>query len=376
MKRIVFTGGGTAGHIMPIIAIARELRRMDHQKILRFFYLGPKDEKAETLLAQEGFAVFFCRAGKLRRYFSVRNIADVFFNIPAGFFQSFFLLMAIRPSLVFSKGGEGAASVALASRALRIPLFLHESDIAPGLANRVASKWAERIFISFPKTDYFDLNKAIVTGNPIRKELAEGDRQTAGEILGVTFEKPVIVFCGGSQGAEPINEFILMIVNDLLKKYEVIHVCGEKNYDKTESRTRLLIEESLQKYYHLRGFLNEVELKHAYKAASLVVSRSGSGSIFEIAACGKPSILIPLPNSSFNHQLRNAYLYAEKGAAIVVEQENLIPNFFLGEIDYLFSRRGKLEEMGEAALKFSKPLAARTIAREILEHLEPPNAVK
>ena len=176
---------------------------------------------------------------------------------------------------------------------------------------------------------------------------------------------------GGSQGAETINDFVLSILKDLLKDYEVIHVTGIENVKEitAESEVAEGEQEDLDKYYHPVGFLEENKMKHAYKSADLIISRAGSGSIFEIAANGKPSILIPLPSAAGNHQSKNAYAYAKNGACMVVEQENLTPNFFMENLQLLFLHPEKLEAMSAAALAFAKPLAARSVAREVLEFL-------
>lgn len=375
--KILFTGGGTGGHIFPIVAIAREIRRIYPKKNLEFYYLGAKDEFGLIMLGQEDFKIKTIVSGKIRRYFSsseidfttlYKNIIDILFKIPFGFLQSIFLLLIIRPQLIFSKGGSGSISVTQGARFLRIPVFLHESDIVPGLSNRVTSKWAKKIFVSFPKTEYFDPTKTILVGNPIRKELLDGDNKKARDLFDLTFQKPIILFSGGSQGAEALNDFVLNILNDFLKEFELIHICGRNNLSQVEAESEVVVSKDLIKYYHPVGFLDEEKLKHVYRAADLVVSRSGSGSIFEIAALGKPSILVPLPSAAANHQAKNAYAYSQTGAALVVEQDNLTRNFFLDMIHNIFLHPDKLEKMKEEALRFSKPLAGKTMAREILEY--------
>lgn len=367
--KILFTGGGSGGHVYPLISIAREIRRIYPKKNLEFHYLGPKDEFGLILLRQEDFQIKTIFSGKLRRYFSWQNYIDIFIKIPLGVVQSFFWLLFNRPDLIFSKGGSGSISVTWSARFLRIPVFLHESDIVPGLSNQQTSKWAKKVFISFPKTEYFDPDKTTLTGNPIRKEILNGDAKFAGEIFNLTFTKPIFLIMGGSQGAEAINDFVLRVLNNLLKDYEIVHVCGRENIKQVEAEAQVVIDKNLEKYYHAVGFLDEEKMKHIYKAADLIISRSGSGSIFEIAALGKPSILVPLPNAAFNHQAKNAYAYADTGACIVMEQASLTPNFFLEELGLLFLHPEKLKEMGNSALEFAKPLAARNIAREILEFL-------
>lgn len=371
--KILFTGGGTGGHVFPLVAIVREIRRIypkTNQRVpMEFYYLGPKDDFSLILLSQEDFIIKTIISGKLRRYFSWKNFIDILFKIPIGVIQSFFLLLTIKPDLIFSKGGSGSIAVTYPARFLRIPVFLHESDVAPGLSNQKTSKWAKKVFISFPKTEYFDPETTILVGNPIRKEILDGDKERAGEIFNLTFSKPILLIMGGSQGAEAINDFILLILNNLLKEYEVIHITGTQNVKEISAEAQIVEEGDLDKYYHPVGFLDEEKIKHAYRAADLIISRSGSGSIFEIAAVGKPSILIPLPSAASNHQLKNAYAYAQTGAGMVVEQENLTTNFFMENIQLLFLHPEKLEEIEQAALAFAKPLAARAIAREILEFL-------
>src|SRR3989344_1116150 len=370
--KILLTGGGSGGHIMPLIAVARELKRLHQQEDLQLHYIGPHDRLAFFLLHQESVKTHAILGGKLRRYFSLANIVDILFKIPFSFLQSFFLLLFIQPQLVFSKGGTGTLAVTWCARMLLIPVFIHESDIVPGRSNRVASAFAKKIFISFEKTEYFDLAKTIRTGNPIRKELLEGTHEGAEETLGLVLKKPVVMFYGGSQGSQPINDFVLEILGQLLQNYEVIHVCGTQNFKQVKSEADAILNKGLAPYYHLYESLDEIKLKHAYKAASLLVARAGASSIFEIAAAGKPSILIPLPEAAGDHQSKNAYQYAKEGAAVIIEQQNLTPNFFMGQIQNIVANPQKSQVMQEAALRFAKPLAAKAIAREILEYLVKP----
>ena len=358
--RILFTGGGTGGHIMPIISVARELNKLSSK--IELHYIGPKS--SFKLTGQENFKNHSIAAGKMRRYFAWQNFIDLPFKIPFSFLQSFFALLLIRPKLVFSKGGTGSLPVTYCARILRIPVFMHESDVAPGLSNKITSRWAKKIFVAFEKTEYFDQSKTFVVGNPIRKELLGGDKEEAIKFFNLTSQKPIILISGGSSGATAINEFILVVLNKLLQNYEVIHVSGPSNYKAVNIESKaILSNKPLEKYYHLYEFLNQVQLKNAYTIADIVVSRAGASNIFEIAAVGKPAILIPLPSSASNHQLKNAYQYAKSGAAIVIEQESLSLNYFLEKIDSVIS---KSEKMKEAALGFAKPDAAEKIASEIL----------
>jgi len=367
--RILFTGGGSGGHINPIIAIAREIRRIYPKKDLEFYYVGPKDDLSLILLSQEDFVIKTIISGKLRRYFAFQNFIDILFKIPFGMIQAFILILAIKPDLVFSKGGSGSIAVTYSAKILRIPVFLHESDVVPGLSNQKTAKWAKKIFTSFSKTEYFDPKIITLVGNPIRKEVLEGDKERAGELFNLTFSKPIILIIGGSQGAVAINDFVLEIINDLLRNYEVIHVIGRENFKQEIAEAQVVGGKDLDRYYHPIAFLDEEKTKHAYAAADLVISRSGSGSIFEIAGCGKPSILIPLPSSAGNHQSKNAYAYSENGACLVIEQENLKSHFFMQQIQLLLLHSERVGQMKQSALDFAKPLAARAVAREILEFL-------
>lgn len=367
--KILFTGGGTGGHVFPLVAIIRELRRMYSKNDLELFYVGQKDEFGTILLSQEDVKTYAIFAGKIRRYFSLQNIVDVLFKFPLGLLQSFFLLLKIRPKIVFSKGGSGSVCVTFAAMVLRIPIFIHESDIVPGSSNRLSSGWAKKVFISFPKTEFFDLKNTILTGNPTRKEILDGDIQVAKSLFNLTLQKPVLLILGGSLGASAINDFVLNNLNELLTDFEIIHCTGKENLHEVENESIIVINKDLKKYYHTIGFLDQAKIMHAYKAADFIISRAGAGSIFEIAVLGKPSILIPLPGAAGDHQSKNAYAYSQAGACLVIEQQNLIKNFFLDKLKYLFLHKEKLEQMSTQALRFSKPLAAKAIAREILEYL-------
>lgn len=370
MMKIVFTGGGTGGHIFPILAVCREIKRLKPEKEIQFYYLGPATEFYKKVLSQEGIKVKTLICGKLRRYVTIISSFQNFFDllkIPLGMLQAFFHLLFLRPRLIFSKGGYGSFPVVVAGWLLRIPIFLHESDIVPGLANRILFKFALQIFTSFPPTPYFPKEKIIVVGNPIRRELLTGSRAEGLSYFSITGEKPVILILGGSQGSQRINETVLEILPQLLKFFEVIHQTGILNFKKVKKIADFLIPVDLKIFYHPFPFLNEKELEKAYAVADLIVARAGSGTIFEIAALKKPSILIPLPESAQSHQLKNAYFYANTGAAIVIEEKNLTPHFFL-EIIKQVALPENSQKMAKAAENFAKPLAAKVIAAYFLEY--------
>ncbi len=376
IKKILFTGGGTGGHVLPIIAIAREIRRIYPEEDLQLHYLGPSDDFGSILLSQEGIKIKTILSGKIRRYFTPKtlfqNLVDVLFKIPIGILQAFFNIFFLSPDLIFSKGGFGSLPTVIAGWLFSTPIFLHESDISPGLANRFLSRFALEIFVSFPvrQTEYFSARKMISVGNPIRREILEGSREEAKKLFNLSYEKPVILILGGSQGAQKINDKVLEILPELLKSFEVIHQCGYKNFKETEAESKVILNKDIESFYHLYPFLKEPELPQAFAAADLIVSRAGSGGIFEIAALGKPSILIPLASAAQNHQSKNAYSYDESGACQILEEENFTARFFLERLKSLFDAPEELERMAKAAKDFSRPLSAKIIANYLIEYLK------
>jgi UDP-N-acetylglucosamine--N-acetylmuramyl-(pentapeptide) pyrophosphoryl-undecaprenol N-acetylglucosamine transferase len=372
--KILFTGGGTGGHIFPIIAVSREIRKIYQEKNLQFFYIGPRDEFSQILLSQEGIKVKEIMAGKIRRYLGwksgFKNFIDLFVRIPIGIFQSFIYVFYLAPDLIFSKGGYGSIPGVIAGFLLKTPIFLHESDVAPGISNRFLSRLASAIFVSFPDTEYFKPSKMILVGNPIRREMLESPKEEAQEFFKLTGEKPIIFILGGSQGAQRINDEIFEILADLLKEFEIIHQVGQKNFKQLRAEAKVVVPKELEKYYHIFPFLKEEELKKAYSVADLIIARAGSGTIFEIAAWSKPSILIPLPEAAQNHQVKNAYAFSQNGACLVLEEPNFTSHFFLEKLKYLFSSPEDLDKMAKAAKKFARPLAANKIAQEILNYLK------
>ena len=375
--RILFTGGGTGGHVVPIIAIAREIKRIYQKDDLEFYFLGPKDELGSALLLAEGIKIRSVLSGKIRRYFSFKsfflNLLDLLVKIPIGILQSFFHIFLLSPDLIFSKGGYGSFPCVLAGKALFVPIFLHESDISPGFTNKVVRNLVLEIFTSFPDTEHFSPRKLIVVGNPIRKELLEGSKKEGRESFQITSKKPVVLILGGSQGSQRVNDEILEVLPQLLTDFELIHQTGKRNYQEIKKEYKALIDKDLEPYYHLFDYLGEKELAQAYALADLVVSRAGSGSIFEIAAKGIPSILVPLPEAAQNHQLKNAYAYQEAGAGIVIEESNFSSHYFLEKIRFLFENPKELKEIKEKAKEFSRPEAGWIIAHYLVEYLTKKN---
>lgn len=373
--KILFTGGGTAGHILPLVAVARELRIIYDKRDLKLYYIGPRDPFANEFLSQEGIKVITTSAGKYRRHGGIKvlfpNILDVFFRIPLGIIQALWKVFFLSPDLLLSKGGYGSIPATFASWFLRTPVYLHESDILPGLANRIGGKFAIQVFTSFPNTQYFSRRKVMEVGNPIRRKMLEGTKKEAIRIFELQGDKPLVLILGGSQGSTRINDMLLEILPGAVKYFEFIHQTGKENLkDVKEGADVMLPNKNNRAYYHPIAFLKETELKHAFAACAFVVSRAGSGSIFEIAAFNKPSILIPLPESAQNHQLENAYAYARTKATVVLEESNITPHFFLERLKYLVSSPKEAKEMSAGALAFSKPEASRIIASYIIEYLQ------
>jgi len=392
MIRILFTGGGTGGHIYPIVAVTEELQKLSVEKKIEIDlrYFGSPGMFGR-LLEQNGIRVSKIFSAKLRRYFDVRNFIDIPILLPLSVIQAFWKVFWFMPDVLFSKGGPGSLPVVLAAKFYRVRIIIHDSDSIMGLANRMASRWAQRIAVSFDSTaktlleDEKLSGKVALVGDPVRPSLLSGDildSKTAKKIFGFDPEKPVILVIGGSQGSVKINDFILEIVEELIKDYQVLHQTGIKNFDEVKKELDIILRnhsEEEKSRYKITAYF-EKDLKDAYVAADVVIRRGSSGSIFEIAAFAKPSILIPLPSEVVGeHQIANTYEYAKTGAAIVIEQANLEPNIFLSQLKKIFSEPrnstelssrgepGKMAQMSQAAKNFAKPEAARIIAEEILK---------
>ena len=369
--KILLTGGGTGGHIFPLVAVARELKKISPD--LEFFYIGPKDNFAEDIFSQEKIKTKWIKAGKIRRYLEIKsvfkNLADLFVNLPIGFFQSFFYIFFLNPDIIFSKGGYGSLPPVLAGWLLGTPIFLHESDSVVGFANKFLSKFAIKIFTSFPETENLPKEKTIVVGNPVRQGVLNVSRQEGIKILNLQGTKPVILILGGSQGAQRINDKILEIINQLANNFEIVHQTGKRNYKEFSLEVELLLKKELKPFYHIFAFFEEKELGAAYAVADLVISRAGAGTIFEIALLGKAAILVPLPESAQGHQIKNAYLFTKNGAGIVMEEENFTPHFLYEKIKSLFEKPAKINEMRKKAKEFCQKNAAEFIAQYLFRFL-------
>lgn len=368
--KILLTGGGTGGHFYPLIAIAERLSEIAaERKIigLKLYYMSdtPYDKRA---LFENRITFVQIPAGKMRLYFSIKNIFDVVKTAMGAFF-GLVSMFFIYPDVVISKGGYAAFPAVFAAKFLKIPVVVHESDSFPGRLNSWTAKFAKRVAVSWPEAaEYLPKEKTALSGQPIRKEILHGDPNGAYEYFKFDNELPVILILGGSQGAEMINNAVVDNLPELLKRYQIIHQTGAgKKNEEAVSRARLLMEGNPEiRRYFVTPFLNSMSYKKAAGCANLIISRAGS-TIFEIASWGIPSILIPITNSNGDHQRKNAYNYARTGACKVIEENNLSQAVFLAEVDKILSSKQRMVEMSKNALGFANHEAALKIAREAMD---------
>lgn len=366
--RIVFTGGGSGGHFYPIIAVAEALRALsDREKILdtKLYYYSDAPYDKESLF-ENGIEYRYVPAGKMRLYSSSSNFFD-YFKIAVGSFKALVSLFFLYPDVVFCKGGYGSFPVVFAARILRIPVVVHESDSVPGRVNKWAGKFATNIAVSYDETvQFFPKDKVVLTGQPIREIIKEKKPEGAFEYLKLDSGIPTILILGGSLGAEAINNIILDSLPQLLENYQIIHQVGIKNFEEVKNRVTFLLKNSdKQSRYVPFPFLNPLAMKMAAGAASLVISRAGS-TIFEIAAWGIPSIIIPITTSYDDHQKKNAYNYARHGAAEVIEEGNLCPAILISEVKRCLTDRERNARMCSAAKAFSTPNSGEKIAQLLI----------
>ncbi|MGW8184556.1 MAG: undecaprenyldiphospho-muramoylpentapeptide beta-N-acetylglucosaminyltransferase [Candidatus Moraniibacteriota bacterium] len=365
MIRIVITGGGTGGHIFPLISVVEKIREIEIDT--DFLYLGSGGELEQKVMLENSIPTKSIMSGKMRRYFSLANIIDVF-KIPIGIIQSLWYLLWYMPDVIFSKGGYVSVPVAFAAWVYMIPILTHESDAMPGLANRIIGVLSERIAISYPHTaKYFDEKKVLLTGNPVRSDIDKGDKKVFLEKFGLTESRPVILVLGGSQGARNINVAIASILADLVKVAQVVHQTGEANYHETIKLARSSGIKEGRDGYHPMPFLDLNDMKNALSASDLVISRAGANSISEIAANSKPVILIPLSTAANNHQGMNAYFITEKGGAVVLEESNIGKNMLIGKIEKILNDKELRENLSKNIKEFYHADAPLKIAQGILD---------
>ncbi|MBI3458740.1 UDP-N-acetylglucosamine--N-acetylmuramyl-(pentapeptide) pyrophosphoryl-undecaprenol N-acetylglucosamine transferase [Candidatus Azambacteria bacterium] len=369
--RILLTGSGGGGHLIPLIAVVKELKKLASELNLidlEYVYVGPKIETnfSRQLLLNEDIKIKAIMAFKLRRYFSIHNFIDII-KIPIGLIQSLIILFFYMPNIVFSKGGYGTIPVVIVSWLYRIPVIIHESDLIGGKANIFASRFAQKILVSFSRSlKYFPPIKTALVGNPVRLDLTTGSKENGRKYFQINSQKPIILVMGGSTGAQKINDLILNSLAELTKKYEIIHLTGENNYQKIIKEIEVEIPGDLREFYHPYPSLG-AEMKDAYALADLIISRSGASAIFEIALVGKPSILIPIGNSANNHQREDAYEFEKFGGTKVIEENNLTFHILITSISEILDNQSTYAQMSQAAKSFATPESARIIAIEILK---------
>lgn len=337
MKRIVLTGGGTAGHVTPNIALIPTLQKEGYD----ISYVGSIDGIEKQLISEMGIPYYGISSGKFRRYLSAKNLSDPW-KVVKGILEAKKLLKELNPSIVFSKGGFVSVPVVRAAKALHIPVVIHESDMTPGLANKLCIPAASAICCNFPETaNYLPKDKAVVTGTPIRKELMSGNAQLAKEFCGFTDDKPVILVMGGSLGSVVVNDAVRENLSELLKTFNIIHLCGKGKLDES-----LLDVPGYKQYEYIKK-----ELTHMFALASILISRAGANAISEICALSKPNLLIPLSaKASRGDQVLNAHSFEKQGFSLVLEEEDLTAESFLKAVFSLYENRQKyIDAMNQSA---------------------------
>ncbi len=328
MKKIILTGGGTAGHVTPNLALLPELKARGYE----ISYIGSYDGIERNLIESAGVPYTGISSGKLRRYFDWKNFTDPF-RVLKGFSQARSILKKERPDVVFSKGGFVSVPVVLAAGALGIPAVIHESDITPGLANKLAIPKAKKVCCNFPETmKYLPEGKSILTGSPIRKELLEGNAKAGLTLCGFTNDKPILMVIGGSIGSVAVNAQIREVLPELLKDFQVVHVCGKDNVDESLKNTA---------GYCQFDYVKE-ELADLFAMVDIVISRAGANTICELLALKKPSLLIPLPAaSSRGDQILNANSFERQGFAMKLNQEDMNAQTLLDAVHNLYKNKSQ-----------------------------------
>lgn len=326
MKRIILTGGGTAGHVTPNIALLPRLKELQYD----IHYIGSYNGMEKDLIEQMGIPYHGISSGKLRRYHSWQNFTDPF-RVMKGFSEAKRLVKILKPDVIFSKGGFVSVPVVLAGKSRHVPTIIHESDLTPGLANKLSIPSASKVCCNFPETlEHLPAGKAVLTGSPIRQELLSGNAFKAKEMVGFTSDKPVIMVMGGSLGSVAVNEAVRSVLPELLKDFQVIHLCGRGKVDATLSAMDGYVQ-----YEYIQD-----ELKDLFALTDIVVSRAGANAICELLALHKPNLLIPLSaKASRGDQILNARSFERQGYSKVLEEEELSPELLLKTIRDLYSNR-------------------------------------
>ncbi len=366
--RVLVSGGGTGGHVYPALAIATELQARYQAEIL---FLGSDDGLETEIVPAAGFRFVAIKAGRLRRYISPQTITGVM-RVPLGLFQAIGVVRKFRPQVAFTSGGFVAVPAVLAAKVNGVPVLMHQQDVPPNLSNRLAAPLATRISVSFADSlPYFPAKKTRLLGNPVRQAILDARAVApvaAKAQLGFDGGLPLLLVTGGSQGARHLNQVMARALPALLPHCQVLQVSGKQLFDETRQLAESVLVgqgETMRQRYRLVAYLNE-EMPLALQAADIVLCRSGASTLTELAALGKPSILVPLPpNIGGSPQEANAAMFGRKQAAIVVKNDDLTPEVLVERAQAMLASRERLDEMARAASSFAKPQAAQDISTEL-----------
>ena len=371
--KILLTGGGTGGHVYPLIAVAEAIREIAHKEKLlapKIYYMANSPYNPKVLFDQE-IEFIYVPAGKKRinpqGISKFLNFIDVFkmgFGVLTAIIKIFFIM----PDVIFAKGGFVSYPALWAGRFFKIPIIIHESDSVPGRVSKWAGGFATKVAVSYKEASvFFDEKKVAYTGNPVRQEISQILSAGAAEYLGLEDGIPVIFVMGGSLGAKIINDAILGCLPRLVEKYQIIHQTGKSNYEEVTRTASVILEGNPHKNrYKAFDYLNSLSMRMSAGASKMIISRGGS-TIFEIALWGIPSVIIPITDTNGDHQRKNAYNFARSGACVVIEEANLNTEIILNEIDRIMGDDKVRNRMIEGAHNFARPDAAMLIAKEILK---------
>jgi UDP-N-acetylglucosamine--N-acetylmuramyl-(pentapeptide) pyrophosphoryl-undecaprenol N-acetylglucosamine transferase len=341
MKRIVLTGGGTAGHVTPLIALLPALTNENYD----IHYIGSYEGIERKLIEEYHIPYYGISSGKFRRYLDPKNFTDPF-RVIKGYREARKIIKQLKPDIVFSKGGFVTVPVVFAAKKNHIPVIIHESDMTPGLANRIAIPAAKKVCANFPETmKHLPPEKAVLTGTPIRKELFSGNKIKGLDFCGFTANKPVLMIIGGSTGSRVINDVVRGLLPTLLRDFQVIHLCGKGNLDSRLTNTKGYVQ-----YEYIKE-----ELSDLFAASDLVISRAGANAICEILALRIPNILIPLGlNASRGDQILNAESFENQGYSYLIKEDDLTISILLESINIVIENRQKyIEAMNKSELNNS-----------------------
>lgn len=364
--RIALTGGGSGGHLYPLVTVAEHLREHSSEKV-EFTYYGPKNELEKQVMDKYNIPHKGVLCGKMHRYMTPQYLIELL-KLPIGILQSLFYMLVYMPDVVFAKGGFASVPIVIAARMYRIPVLVHESDSIPGLANKFLGSICNKVAITFERARiYFPVHKTILTGVPVRNDAFGGDPQAARERLGIHKEvKPILFVIGGSQGAQLINEKILLNLKELLKSYQIIHQTGKSHFEFAKKEAERMGYKIGHDDYYPIDFVTD-GLKDIMALADVVISRAGSTAITELAANKKVSILIPITKSANNHQRINAFEVSKVGGAVVLEESNFRKSMIMHNLNKLMNDEELRNKFSENITKFYKPNAAAVIAKELIE---------